>query len=104
MLVVLYDSLKRNHEWLHFGDILYIEGMENYIVIWTATQKYVTLLRMKTIEETLPASGFIRTHKSFIVSIAAISSIDGNEVIVAGKRLPMSREKKSEIMEKVLKN
>lgn len=92
------------YEKIHFYDILYVEGMENYVVIWTATQKYVTLLRMKTVEETLPSTGFIRVHKSFIVSIAAISSIDGNEIIVAGKRLPMSREKKSEIMEKVLKN
>jgi DNA-binding LytR/AlgR family response regulator len=92
------------YEKIHFKDIFYIEGMENYIVIWTATQKYVTLLRMKTVEETLPATDFMRIHKSFIVATSAISSIDGNEVIVAGKRLPMSREKKSEIMEKVLKN
>jgi DNA-binding LytR/AlgR family response regulator len=92
------------YEKIFFKDILYIEGMENYIVIWTAVQKYVTLLRMKTVEETLPSTGFIRIHKSYIVSTAAISSIDGNEVIVGGKRLPMSREKKSEIMEKVLKN
>jgi DNA-binding LytR/AlgR family response regulator len=92
------------YEKIHFKDILYVEGMENYIVIWTATQKYVTLLRMKAIEEVLPASDFIRIHKSFIVSISAISSIDGNEVIVSGKRLPMSREKKGEILEKVIRN
>ena len=92
------------YEKIHFKDILYIEGMENYIVIWTSSQKYVTLLRMKTIEETLPGADFIRIHKSFIVSTSAISSIDGNDVIVSGKRLPMSREKKNEIMDRVLKN
>jgi DNA-binding LytR/AlgR family response regulator len=92
------------YEKIHFRDILYVEGMENYIVIYTAAQKFMTLLRMKTMEETLPASDFMRIHKSFIVSVAAISSIDGNEVIVSGKRLPMSREKKNEIMERVIKN
>jgi DNA-binding LytR/AlgR family response regulator len=92
------------YEKIHFKDILYVEGMENYVVIFTTTQKYVTLLRMKIMEETLPAQDFIRIHKSFIVSIAAISSIDGNEIIVSGKRLPISREKKSEIMERVIKN
>jgi DNA-binding LytR/AlgR family response regulator len=92
------------YEKIHFKDILYIEGMENYVVIYTTTQKFVTLLRMKTVEETLPASDFIRIHKSFIVSLPAISSIDGNEIIVSGKRLPISREKKSEIMERVVKN
>jgi DNA-binding LytR/AlgR family response regulator len=92
------------YEKIHFKDILYIEGMENYVVIHTLSQKFVTLLRMKTVEETLPASDFIRIHKSFIVSVRAISSIDGNDVIVSGKRLPISREKKSEILERVLRN
>jgi DNA-binding LytR/AlgR family response regulator len=92
------------YEKIHFKDILYIEGMENYITIHTAAQKFVTLLRMKTMEETLPASDFIRIHKSIIVSVAAISSIDGNEVIVGGKRLPISRDRKSEILERVVKN
>ena len=92
------------YEKIHFKDILYIEGMENYIVIWTGTQKYITLLRMKTIEETLPPAQFMRIHKSFIVSTSAITAIDGNELVVAGKRLPISRDKKNEIMEKVIKN
>jgi DNA-binding LytR/AlgR family response regulator len=91
-------------EKIHFRDVLYVEGMENYIVIHTAAQKFVTLLRMKTIEETLPASDFIRIHKSFIVSLRAVSSIDGNEVVVSGKRLPISREKRNEILERVIKN
>jgi DNA-binding LytR/AlgR family response regulator len=92
------------YEKIHFRDVLFVEGMENYIVIHTAAQKFVTLLRMKTIEETLPASDFIRIHKSYIVSLRAISSIDGNEVVVSGKRLPISREKRNEILARVIKN
>jgi DNA-binding LytR/AlgR family response regulator len=92
------------YEKIHFQDILFVEGMENYVVIHTTSQKFVTLLRMKTVEETLPASFFIRIHKSFIVSLKAVSAIDGNEVIVSGKRLPISREKKSEILERLIKN
>jgi DNA-binding LytR/AlgR family response regulator len=92
------------YEKIHFNDVLYVEGMENYVVIYTAAQKYVTLLRMKNIEETLPAGDFLRIHKSYIVSSRAVTSIDGNEVIVAGKRLPLSREKKAEILEKLVKN
>ncbi len=92
------------YEKIHFKDILYIEGMENYVVIFTPARKYVTLLRMKVMEETLPVQEFIRIHKSFIVSVDAISSIDGNEVIVNGKRLPISRDKKSDIMKRLIKN
>jgi DNA-binding LytR/AlgR family response regulator len=92
------------YEKIHYNDVLYVEGMENYVVIYTTTQKYVTLLRMKNIEETLSTGDFIRIHKSYIVSTRAVSSIDGNEVIVGGKRLPLSREKKAEILEKLVKN
>ncbi|HEY5823843.1 MAG TPA: LytTR family DNA-binding domain-containing protein [Cyclobacteriaceae bacterium] len=91
------------YEKIHFNDVLYVEGMENYVVIHTVAQKYVTLLRMKNIEEILPVSAFMRIHKSYIASIKKISSIDGNEIIINGKRLPVSREKKAEIMEKVIR-
>jgi len=91
------------YEKIHFNDVLYVEGMENYVVIHTPSQKYVTLLRMKNIEEILPVKAFMRIHKSYISSIKRISAIDGNEIIINGKRLPVSREKKAEIMEKVIK-
>jgi DNA-binding LytR/AlgR family response regulator len=91
------------YEKILFRDVIYVEGMENYVVIYTASQKYITLMRMKAIEELLPSANFIRTHKSFIVAINAISSIDGSDLIVGGKHLPMSREKKSEILELLLR-
>ena len=92
------------YEKIHFEDVLYVEGMENYVVIHTATKQFMTLLRMKNVEETLPPSSFIRIHKSYIASVKAISAIDGNEVVVGNKKLPLSREKKAEILERLLKN
>lgn len=92
------------YEKIHIADVLYVEGMENYIVIHTKNQKYVTLLRMKNIEEILPGTEFMRIHKSYIVSVRAITSIDGNEVLVEGKRLPLSREKKTAILDKLIRN
>lgn len=91
-------------EKIRFDEVVYVEGMENYVVIHTASQKYVTLLRMKSMEETLPPGDFIRIHKSYIASVKAISAIDGNEVIVGGKRIPLSRDKKAEILERLVKN
>lgn len=92
------------YEKIHFDSVLYVEGMENYIVIHTTEKPFMTLLRMKNIEEILPAPAFMRIHKSYIASIKAISSIDGNEVIIGTKRLPLSREKKAEILERLLRN
>jgi DNA-binding LytR/AlgR family response regulator len=53
--------VKDRHEKIHFSDVLFVEGMENYVVIHTAAAKFMTLLRMKTIEETLPGIRFY-TH------------------------------------------
>jgi DNA-binding LytR/AlgR family response regulator len=92
------------YEKIHFDAILYVEGMENYIVIHTAEKSFMTLLRMKNIEEILPAPAFMRIHKSYIASVKAIAAIDGNEVIVGSKRLPLSRERKAEILERLLKH
>lgn len=92
------------YEKIHFHDVTFVEGMENYVVIHTPTQTYMTLLRMKNMEEILQSPAFLRIHKSYIVAVRAISAIDGNEVVVGNKRLPISREKKQEILERLIKN
>jgi len=94
----------QRYEKIIFDDVLFVEGMENYVVIHTSVKKFITLMRMKDLEEKLPADEFMRVHKSYIVAIKAISSIDGSDLIVAGKNIPMSREKKSEILEILLRN
>lgn len=92
------------YEKIHFHDVTFVEGMENYVVIHTPAQTYMTLLRMKNMEEILQSPAFLRIHKSYIVAVRAISAIDGNEVVVGNKRLPISREKKQEILERLIKN
>jgi len=94
----------QRYEKIIFDDVLFVEGMENYVVIHTSVKKFITLMRMKDLEEKLPADEFMRVHKSYIVAIQAISSIDGSDLVVAGKNIPMSREKKSEILEILLRN
>lgn len=92
------------YEKIHFDAILYVEGMENYVVIHTEEKTFMTLLRMKNIEEILPSPTFMRIHKSYIASVKAIAAIEGNEVIIGSKRLPLSRDRKAEILERLLKN
>lgn len=83
------------------ADVLYIEGMSNYIIIHTKQKKYVAYLTFKGIEEKLPQSMFIRIHKSFLVSIHAIQSIDGNEIKMEKNTLPISKNYKEEVMNKI---
>ena len=70
-------------------EILYVEGLKDYVTIHTPTQKIVTLQRMKALEEQLPAEKFIRIHNSYIVAMNAIDVIHKNEVQVGPVSLPI---------------
>lgn len=65
---------------LYFYDILYVEGLKNYVIISTEKVKYITYLTMKEIEEALPAKQFLRIHKSYIINFSKVQAIEGNRV------------------------
>ena len=67
---------------VNLDDIDYIEGLRNYVAIHCGNNKIVTLLNMKDLEEKLPASRFARVHKSYIVAIAKINTIEGNTLTI----------------------
>ena len=86
-----------------FNDILFIEALQNYVVIHTQEKKLITYLTFKSVEEYLPASQFIKVHKSFIVSATKIDSIEGNDIRIVQHYIPISRNLKDEVMDKLLK-
>lgn len=75
---------------IRWDDILYIEGLKDYVTIHTRQQKVVTLQRLKTLEEQLPADKFIRVHHSFIVALEAIDHIHKGEVQIGQTMIPIS--------------
>ncbi|MBL0741959.1 LytR/AlgR family response regulator transcription factor [Chryseolinea lacunae] len=90
------------YEKIYFDDILYIQAMQNYITIHTQKGKYITLLYLKSIEEKLDASAFIRVHKSYIVSIPKIEAIENNDIVIQTHRIPISRNYQTEVLSKVV--
>ena len=90
------------YEKIFFDDILYIEGLQNYVTIHTRKGKYITLLNLKHLEQNLDSRHFIRIHKSFIVSIGKIERIDGNEIFMQTHRIPISRNYREQVIEQVV--
>lgn len=84
---------------INFEDILYIEGMENYIAIHTHEGRYITLMTMKSMEESLPSHEFLRVHKTYIISKPKVKGIVGNEIDMGMKKIPFSRSRRNEIIE-----
>jgi DNA-binding LytR/AlgR family response regulator len=83
------------------ADVIYIEAMSNYVIIHTRQKKYITYLTFSGIEEQLPAQLFVRIHKSYLVAISAIQTIDGNEVITSSMGLPLSKNYRNDVMNRI---
>lgn len=88
-------------EKIFINDILFVEGMANYVVIHTTAGKYVVYLTFKGVEENLPSEKFVRIHKSYLVPISKIKTIDSDEVVMGDQRLPLSRHYKEEVLSKI---
>jgi len=72
------------------SDILYIEGLKNYISIYTTSNKrIVTLQNMKTLEDVLPTHNFIRVQKSYIVPLDKIDSVERQRIFIGDKVIPI---------------
>jgi two-component system LytT family response regulator len=74
---------------IQLDDILYIEGLKDYISIFTKTERVITLQNMKKMEETLPKGEFIRVHKSYIISLDKVESIERSRISITGKIIPI---------------
>lgn len=74
---------------IYLDDILYIEGLKDYISIFTPAERVITLQNMKKMEEVLPAGRFIRVHKSYIVSLDKIESIERSRITICQKVIPI---------------
>ena len=74
---------------IDFKDIAYIEGLKEYLVIYLPHEKVLTLQSFKKIEELLPTSNFVRVHKSYIVALDKIESIERNRIKIGEKLIPI---------------
>jgi two-component system, LytTR family, response regulator len=74
---------------VRWEDILYVEGLKDYVTIHTKQQKVISLQRMKLLEEQLPTDKFIRIHNSFIVALEAIDSVHKDKVQIGEAFIPV---------------
>jgi len=76
-------------EKIEFNDIYYIEGMKDYLRIHTSSKKVMTLMSFSEIEKMLPSDNFIRVHKSYIIAINKIETIDRAHIKISGIQVPV---------------
>lgn len=87
---------------INFEDILYIESIKDYVNIKTFDQEYIILDTLKSMEQQLPESSFIRIHKSFIINLNQIKSFDSKKVILFSDReIPIGESYKNNFLTKL---
>lgn len=86
---------------IFFQDILFVEGLKEYVRVVTGTRKYVTLESLKNLETLLPPPAFVRVHKSYIVAKDRVHSLEGNLLHLGEHRIPISRNRREEIMQQL---
>jgi two-component system LytT family response regulator len=74
---------------IYLDDILFIEGLKDYISIYTKTERIITLQSMKKMDEVLPNHLFVRVHKSYIVALDKIESIERSRIVIGDKIIPI---------------
>lgn len=84
-------------------EILYIEGLKEYVSYYTREKRIIVLQSLKSIEDSLPKDRFIRVHKSYIVPIDRIKTLDGNQVQIGDKLIPVGRSYKDEVLRRVFR-
>jgi DNA-binding LytR/AlgR family response regulator len=84
---------------LHLNEILYVEGLSEYVQIYTERKKIITKTSMTNMQEKLPETSFMRIHKSFIVSLSKIEAFTSHSIEVPGKELPIGRSYKNSVLE-----
>jgi len=86
-------------------EIIYIEGLKNFIRINLLDERHITYLTMHEIEAALPKSEFVRIHKSFLINSSKIKSLEGNKIIISGKiSLPIGDSYREQIINSIRNN
>jgi len=89
---------------INYRDILYIEGLKDYVIIKLPTSRVITLQTMKSLETKLPATIFKRIHRSYIANLDRIDAVVGNMIEIEKKHLPIGKNYRDELLEIINQN
>ncbi len=95
-----YILVKADHKVhrLRYDDILYVQSMLEYVAYYTPEGRILSLGSLKSLEEELPKSLFIRVHKSFIVAKKKVTTLEGNTVHIGKEKIPIGASFREEVM------
>ncbi|MBW1295220.1 LytR/AlgR family response regulator transcription factor [Aquimarina litoralis] len=97
-----FVKCEHKYEKIYFDEILYIQGLQNYVAIHTTKGKHITLLNLKDIEGKLDPLHFMRVHKSYIIAITKIETVVSHEIKIQNTLIPLSRNYRDQVLKTVV--
>ncbi|MEL4308323.1 LytR/AlgR family response regulator transcription factor [Joostella sp. CR20] len=96
----LFIKSEYKHLRIKLSDVLYFEGLKDYIKIWLKNESkpILTLKSLKSLEEELPKNQFMRVHRSYIVALKSIEEVERSQIIINGKRITVSEQYKPDFL------
>ena len=91
-------------EKVFYEELIYAEAMLNYVMLFTNSKKMIVYVTIKSLEEQLPADMFMKVHKSFIVNLSKIRSIEGNILDIGNEKITISQNLKDKVISEVVKD
>lgn len=85
------------------ADIVFIESMQNYILFHTASEKIMTLVPLKQALDMLPSDQFLQVHKSYVVAKDKVEAVEGNQLILAGQKVPVSVRLRKSVIDELMR-
>jgi len=85
-----------------YNDLLYAEAMMNYVMLYTSSRKLMVYITIKKLEEQLPTDIFIKVHKSFIVNMSKVKSIEGNMLNMGDAKITISQNLRETVINKIV--
>lgn len=95
--------VKDGHNWVQivFGDILYIQGQDNYVCIVEQNKQTLTRMTLAELQNKLPGDLFLRIHKSYIVAISKIEKVENHQLIIKPAKIPLSKSSREELLSRL---
>ena len=91
-------------EKVFYDDLVYAEAMLNYVMLYTKSKKMMVYVTIKSLEEQLPPEIFIKVHKSFIVNINKVKSIEGNILDIGNEKITISQSLREKVINEIVKD
>lgn len=86
---------------IELDEILYLEAFDNYCNLYTATHKHLISHSLKSVEEKLPQHKFIRVHRSYVINVSKIKSLQDGYIFIEKNKIPISASNKDELMKHI---